>query len=162
METVIVRMSLEIECDNVRTVCETINNREFQNYNDLRNTIAEELKMENLDGVSILSLNDFIECANDDALALGDEFIAQCRVGYSSYKEEQEAKEYLKARGYFVDNLWCVDDVRGKFECSDEQAQSILEESLTNCATMGQIWDSIDTFGEMANLTRVPEENEEE
>lgn len=58
-----------------------------------------------------------------------------------------QAKELLKANGYFVDNLWHVDDVKAKFNCDDEQAQDILLESLTNEATMEQIWFSIGEFG---------------
>lgn len=41
------------------------------------------------------------------------------------------------------------------FECTDEQAQYVLDKSLTNDATMEQIWLSIDTFGEMEKLVNV-------
>ena len=67
----------------------------------------------------------------------------------------EEAKAVLKANGYFVDNLWCVDDVKSMFKCDDDEAQYILEQSLTNEATMEQIWFSIREFGEMENLEPV-------
>ena len=70
----------------------------------------------------------------------------------------EEAKAVLKANGYFVDNLWHVEDVKSKFNCTDDEAQYILEQSLTNEATMEQIWFSIDEFGEMENLKPVIEE----
>jgi len=70
----------------------------------------------------------------------------------------EEAKAVLKANGYFVDNLWHVEDVKSKFNCTDDEAQYILERSLTNEATMEQIWFSIDEFGEMENLKPVIEE----
>ena len=64
----------------------------------------------------------------------------------------EEAKAVLKANGYFVDNLWSVDDVKSKFNCTDEEAQDVLFESLTNEATMEQIWFSIGEFGEILGL----------
>ena len=67
----------------------------------------------------------------------------------------EQAKEVLKANGYFVDNLWCVDDVKAKFKCTDEQAQVILDHSLTNEATMEQIWFSIGEFGRIEKLEEI-------
>jgi len=67
----------------------------------------------------------------------------------------EEAKKVLKDNGYFTDNLWHVDDVKTKFECTDEEAQKVLDESLTNEATMEQIWFSINEFGEMFELKKI-------
>jgi len=39
---------------------------------------------------------------------------------------KQEAKDFLRSEGYFVDNLWHVTDVQDKFECTDEEAQDVL------------------------------------
>ena len=75
----------------------------------------------------------------------------------SNSKQIEEAKALLKKNGFFTDNLWCVDDVKSKFKCTDEEAQYILEQSLTNDATMEQIWLSIGIFGEMENLEEVDE-----
>jgi hypothetical protein len=62
------------------------------------------------------------------------------------------AKLTLKQNGYFVDNLWTVHDVKGKYDCTTEQAQDILYNSLTNEATMSQIQFSIDEFAQLENL----------
>jgi len=70
----------------------------------------------------------------------------------------EEAKAVLKANGYFVDNLWHVEDVKSKFNCTDEEAQDVLLESLTNEATMEQIWFSIEEFGRIVKLEPVIEE----
>ncbi len=70
-------------------------------------------------------------------------------------EEIAKAKEVLKANGYFVDNLWHVDDVRTKFNCTDEEAQYVLEQSLTNEATMEQIWFSIGEFGNIKGLEEI-------
>ena len=67
----------------------------------------------------------------------------------------ENAKKVLKENGYFVDNLWHIDDVKSKFKCDDDVAQRILDQSLTNEATMEQIWFSIDEFGEMEGLVSV-------
>ena len=60
----------------------------------------------------------------------------------------EQAKEVLRKEGYFVDNLWNVADVKHKYICDEDTAQSILDKSLTNDATMEQIWLSIDIFSE--------------
>jgi hypothetical protein len=70
---------------------------------------------------------------------------------------DQELKEELSRRGFFTDNLWSVHDVKGIFSVNDEEAQDILDEALTNEATMEQIWFSIRTFGDMGGHRRVDE-----
>jgi hypothetical protein len=70
---------------------------------------------------------------------------------------DQQLKEELSRRGFFTDNLWSVHDVKGIFSVNDEEAQDILDEALTNEATMEQIWFSIRTFGDMGGHRRVDE-----
>jgi hypothetical protein len=70
----------------------------------------------------------------------------------------EELKNELSRRGFFTDNLWCVEDVKSRFVVTDDEAQEVLEKSLTNDATMEQIWLSIDTFCEMENYIPVNEE----
>lgn len=54
------------------------------------------------------------------------------------------AKLVLKQAGYFVDNLWRVEDVMLMYNVEDEQvAQFILYQALTNGATIEQIFFSI-------------------
>ena len=72
---------------------------------------------------------------------------------------DNQAKEVLENKGYFTDNLWCVADVKGKFECDDETVQRVLKNAFNNDATYEQIWMSIDCAGESFDLVRV-EENE--
>jgi len=45
-----------------------------------------------------------------------------------------------------------VDDVQSKYNCTDEQAQSILNDALTNDATMEQVWFAIDEFADLECL----------
>ena len=65
----------------------------------------------------------------------------------------EQAKKVLRDNGYFVDNLWQVDDVKLRYNCKDdEQAQEILESALTNDATMEQIWFAIDMVAQDEGL----------
>jgi uncharacterized protein (DUF433 family) len=58
-------------------------------------------------------------------------------------KHTDSAKALLKKKGYFVDNLWHVDDVLDDYDCTEEDAQEVLEMALTNEGTMEQIWLAI-------------------
>ena len=73
-------------------------------------------------------------------------------------KEIEKAKQLLKDNGYFTDNLWHVEDVKSKFNCDDETAQSILKDALENDATMEQIWLAIDIAGESEGLEVIEED----
>lgn len=73
-------------------------------------------------------------------------------------KEERvaQAKEILRREGYFVDNLWHIDDIQYRYNCDDDElAQDILNRALTNEATMEQIWFAIDMVAEDEGLTLI-------
>lgn len=38
----------------------------------------------------------------------------------------QEAKDFLRSEGYFVEHLWHVSDVQDKFKCDDDEAEDVL------------------------------------
>lgn len=61
---------------------------------------------------------------------------------------EKKAKELLADKGFYTDNLWCIEDVKHEFECTDEEAYSILDGALNNEATMEQIWFAINMYKE--------------
>lgn len=77
------------------------------------------------------------------------------KAALKKYRAVEKAKKLLKEAGYFVDNLWCVDDVKSKFDCTDEEAQWVLYGALQNDATMEQIWLAIDFHGDDNGLTPV-------
>jgi len=74
-----------------------------------------------------------------------------------NYEKIQEAKAFLKQNGYYTDNLWSVEDVQSKFECSDDEAQEVLNSALNNDATMEQIWFAIDFHGQEEGLKEIEE-----
>jgi hypothetical protein len=66
-----------------------------------------------------------------------------------------DAKKILEKNGYFVANLWHVDDVTAwAYECDEDTAQEILYKALTNEYVMQSVWDAIDYVAEDLNLER--------
>jgi len=68
--------------------------------------------------------------------------------------EIAQAKELLRSEGYFVDNLWQTCDVTINYDCTEEQAQKILDGVFRNEATFEQIWMAISYEAENMNLKR--------
>ena len=56
---------------------------------------------------------------------------------------------------YQKENLWCVEDVKSNFKCTDDEALEVLEQALTNDATMEQIWFAINFHAEENGLKGV-------
>jgi hypothetical protein len=75
----------------------------------------------------------------------------------SNYKEIEAAKAVLKKNGYQVYNLWSIEDVQCKYDCTDEQAHGVLIDALQNDATMTQIWFAIDFHAENDGLKEIEE-----
>lgn len=63
------------------------------------------------------------------------------------------AKLVLKQAGFFVDNLWHVDDVKDRFECDDDMAQSILWNALTNEYITEKIYNEVIDVAQCEGLT---------
>ena len=68
---------------------------------------------------------------------------------------DEQLRDELSRRGFFTGNLWRVEDVKLKFFVTDDEAQEVLMDSLTDDATMEQIWFSITTFGEMKGYKKL-------
>ena len=56
---------------------------------------------------------------------------------------------------YQKENLWCVEDVKSIFDCTDYEALEVLEQALTNEATMEQIWYAIRFHGNENGLKEI-------
>jgi uncharacterized protein YggE len=64
--------------------------------------------------------------------------------------EINKAKQVLREAGYYVDNLWSIDDVRDDDnELTDEQKMQALDMAFDNEATMEQIFYAIDVSVEI-------------
>jgi uncharacterized protein YggE len=64
--------------------------------------------------------------------------------------EINKAKQVLREAGYYVDNLWSIQDVRDdNNELTDEQKMHALDMAFDNEATMEQIFYAIDVSVEI-------------
>jgi len=70
----------------------------------------------------------------------------------SAAKAINDAKEVLRQAGYFVDNLWHIEDVHLNYECTDKQAMNVLESVLTDEYIMEMINVSISSQAKELNL----------
>lgn len=57
----------------------------------------------------------------------------------------EQAKQVLRDKGYFVDNLWHIHDVYNVADgnIQRDQAMQVLSMALTNDNTTHQIWEAI-------------------
>lgn len=75
-----------------------------------------------------------------------------------NFQSVENARAYLREQGYFVDNLWHVDDVKSTFfnptdlsnngNIDSDLAMDVLNKTLTNSAVMEAIWESMDIIAE--------------
>jgi hypothetical protein len=70
----------------------------------------------------------------------------------SASKAINDAKEVLRQAGYYMDNLWHIEDVRMNYECTDKQAMNVLESVLTDEYIMEMINVSISSQAKELNL----------
>ncbi len=65
----------------------------------------------------------------------------------------EEAKQVLKDNGYYVDNLWHIDDINQTYNCTDEEAIEVLDGALNTSYVVWNIFESIDLFAKNIGLT---------
>jgi len=65
------------------------------------------------------------------------------------------ARELLKRKGYFTDNLWCVDDVTQNYNCTEDDAQEVLGIALTNDVITERIFGAIDDACNELNIKQL-------
>jgi len=64
----------------------------------------------------------------------------------------ENAKQVLKSAGYYVDNLWQTQDVFARFECTEQEAQEVLNQAHTDDIIQEKIWIEIGYYAENMNL----------
>ena len=72
----------------------------------------------------------------------------------------QEAKGLLKKEGYYIDNLWHIDDVKQNYDCTDNDAYKILDQSIAGEYTQEQIFIAIDEVAFAFDIPLKKTENE--
>ncbi len=61
-----------------------------------------------------------------------------------SLSEVEKAKTILKFNGYYVDNIWHIDDVKMLYNCTDGQAYDVLDKALNQESLFLDVYTSID------------------
>ena len=72
--------------------------------------------------------------------------------------EVDKAKNVLESKGYFVGNLWHISDVQNQYECTDEEAQDVLQQVFDSERICGEINETIDIFADEMDLVKKDEE----
>ena len=65
---------------------------------------------------------------------------------------EEISREFLKSKGYYVGNLWSIDDVQEHYECTDIEAMGILDKVLQSDRLMSEVFEMINHYAEENNL----------
>lgn len=65
---------------------------------------------------------------------------------------EEFAREFLTRKGYYVGNLWSIDDVH--YECVPFEAMGILDKVLQSEWLVSNIFEMISDYAEENNLKR--------
>jgi hypothetical protein len=63
-----------------------------------------------------------------------------------------EALDYLESQGFYIKNLWHIQDVQDKFDCTEEEAFEVLEEAVSGEWVIEAINERINMFGLNNNL----------
>ena len=58
----------------------------------------------------------------------------------------EQAKQVLREAGYYVDNLWHINDVMDVFECNEQEAQEVLNVALTSGHVMETIHYAVESY----------------
>jgi hypothetical protein len=57
--------------------------------------------------------------------------------------EISKAKEILTKNGYYVGSLWNTEDVTSMIDCTDKQAEQILDSVFDGDRINNEVWESI-------------------
>ena len=63
-----------------------------------------------------------------------------------------EALDFLESQGFYIRNLWHVQDVQTKSECTEEEALDVLEDAVSGEWIIEQINERISYCGEREGL----------
>tara|TARA_R100000664_G_C2757154_1_gene145244 strand:+ start:2461 stop:2721 length:261 start_codon:yes stop_codon:yes gene_type:complete len=68
------------------------------------------------------------------------------------YDKINKARQTLQDAGYYVWNIYHIEDVKYNYDCTDDEAMQVLEKALDNDGTANQIWESINYFASEMGL----------
>jgi len=56
----------------------------------------------------------------------------------------EQAKQILKQNGYYVDNLWSIEDVKGNHKMDDDDAYEVLDRVMHSEGIISNIFEMIE------------------
>lgn len=87
-----------------------------------------------------IEVNDFIELTPQES---------------QDWIEIQQAKAVLMKHGYLVHHMWNIVDITVNFDCTDEQAEYILDRVLSSESVNSYIWETITNECNALNLKQI-------
>ena len=66
-----------------------------------------------------------------------------------------QARELLKSKGYYTENLWQIDDVKQNYKCDDDEAYEVLYSVFENEWIVEQIFVMIDEQCEAKGIKKL-------
>ena len=69
--------------------------------------------------------------------------------------EVSQARELLKSKGYYTENLWQIDDVKQNYKCDDDEAYEVLYSVFENEWIVEQIFVMIDEQCEAKGIKKI-------
>ena len=66
-----------------------------------------------------------------------------------------QARELLKSKGYYTENLWQIDDVKQNYKCDDDEAYEVLYSVFENEWIVEQIFVMIDEQCEAKGIKKI-------
>lgn len=70
-----------------------------------------------------------------------------------------EALDFLESQGFYIQNLWHIQDVQRKFDCTEEEAFEVLNDAVSGEWIIEQINERIDYYGGREGLEEKPQDN---
>jgi hypothetical protein len=67
----------------------------------------------------------------------------------------EDLRQELELRGWYTQNLWHVDDVMQNYDCTSEDAMSVLEEVLTSESYMEETFNAISDQAEYMEYHKI-------
>lgn len=68
------------------------------------------------------------------------------------------AKQLLASKGFYVENLWHVDDVMQNYHCNKDVAYDILHRVFNDESVTESIFNSVDDYCRMLDIKPTPEQ----
>jgi hypothetical protein len=67
----------------------------------------------------------------------------------------QEAKDFLRSLGFYTECLWTTYDVTSSYECSEEEALSILDKACNSEDVTERIYETITSIASHRGLKKI-------